>query len=143
MCVTAANQIQLGAKPNKKMDDVSSVHYNSDVFYTVSTVLDVFFDSFICLILFSKVIEICAAIINIFHLIPAASIKLIEPLIQMVLKVENALLVIIVDYTSPSFLLYSMLCSVYSNIIWCLYFEKYLLLSLRRHLFSLDNKLVP
>ena len=34
MCVTAANQIQLGAKPNKKMDDVSSVHYNSDVFYS-------------------------------------------------------------------------------------------------------------
>jgi hypothetical protein len=103
MCVTAANQIQLGAKPNKKMDDVSSVHYNSVVFYPISTVLDVIFDSFICLILFSKVIEICAAIINIFHLIPAASIKLIEPLIQMVLKVENALLVIIVDYTSPSF----------------------------------------
>lgn len=40
-----------------------------------------------------QVIEICAAIINIFHLIPAASNKLIEPLIQMVLKVENALLV--------------------------------------------------
>ncbi|XP_028408078.1 transformation/transcription domain-associated protein-like isoform X2 [Dendronephthya gigantea] len=59
MCVSAANQIQQGAKPNKKMDDV---------------------------------IDICAAIINIFHLIKAASTKLIEPLIQMVLKVENALL---------------------------------------------------
>ena len=49
------------------------------------------------IVLFSKVIDICAAIINIFHLIPAASIKLIEPLIQMVLKVENALLVNIVN----------------------------------------------
>ncbi|XP_046847243.1 transformation/transcription domain-associated protein-like isoform X2 [Xenia sp. Carnegie-2017] len=64
MCITAANQIQQGAKPNKKMDDV---------------------------------IQICAAIINIFHLIPAASMKLLEPLIQMVLKVEKALL------TSSSF----------------------------------------
>lgn len=54
-----------------------------------------------------QVIDICGAIINIFHLIPAATTKLIEPLIQMVLKVENALLVNIID----SFFL---MCRVYS-----------------------------
>ena len=40
-------------------------------------------------------IDICIAIMDIFHLMPAASAKLIEPLIQMVLKVENFLVIIL------------------------------------------------
>ena len=37
-------------------------------------------------------LKICASIINMFYLIPAASSKLIEPLIGLVLKVEKVLL---------------------------------------------------
>ena len=37
-------------------------------------------------------LKICASIINMFYLIPAASSKLIEPLLGLVLKVEKALL---------------------------------------------------
>ena len=37
-------------------------------------------------------LKICASIINMFYLIPAASSKLIEPLINLVLKVEKSLL---------------------------------------------------
>ena len=36
-------------------------------------------------------IEICTAILNIFHAIPAASSKLLEPLVTLSVKAENAL----------------------------------------------------
>ncbi|XP_078376381.1 transformation/transcription domain-associated protein-like isoform X4 [Oculina patagonica] len=41
---------------------------------------------------FAQELKICASIINMFYLIPAASSKLIEPLVTLVLKVEKALL---------------------------------------------------
>ena len=37
-------------------------------------------------------LKICASIINMFHLIPAASSKLIDPLLQLVLMAEKALM---------------------------------------------------
>ena len=42
-------------------------------------------------------LKICASIINMFYLIPAASSKLIEPLINLVLKVEKSLLMEVSD----------------------------------------------
>ncbi|KAI8515281.1 hypothetical protein Bbelb_060940, partial [Branchiostoma belcheri] len=39
-----------------------------------------------------QVIKVCAAIIHMFHTIPAASIKMIDPLVTLVLKAERALL---------------------------------------------------
>ncbi|XP_019648042.1 PREDICTED: transformation/transcription domain-associated protein-like [Branchiostoma belcheri] len=39
-----------------------------------------------------NVIKVCAAIIHMFHTIPAASIKMIDPLVTLVLKAERALL---------------------------------------------------
>ena len=41
---------------------------------------------------FAQELKICASIINMFTLIPAASSKLIEPLVTLVLKAEKALL---------------------------------------------------
>ena len=41
---------------------------------------------------FAQELKICASIINMFYLIPAASSKLIEHLINLVLKVEKSLL---------------------------------------------------
>jgi len=41
---------------------------------------------------FAQELKICASIINMFNLIPAASSKLIEPLVTLVLKAEKALL---------------------------------------------------
>ena len=38
-------------------------------------------------------LKICEAIINMFHLIPAASVKMIEPLTALTLKGEKALLI--------------------------------------------------
>lgn len=40
---------------------------------------------------FVQELKICASIINMFYLIPAASSKLIEPLINLILKVEKVL----------------------------------------------------
>ena len=44
------------------------------------------------LLFFLQELKICAAIINIFHLIPAASKKMIEPLIKETLQGEKNLL---------------------------------------------------
>ena len=41
---------------------------------------------------FAQELKICASIINMFYLIPAASSKLIEHLVTLVLKAEKALL---------------------------------------------------
>ena len=44
--------------------------------------------------------QTCAAILNIFHLLPAASSKLIEPLVNLVLLGERTLLVEVRDFLS-------------------------------------------
>ena len=45
----------------------------------------------------STELKTCAAIINIFHLIPAASTKMIEPLLALTLKGEKDLLIEVGD----------------------------------------------
>ena len=45
----------------------------------------------------STELKTCAAIINIFHLIPAASTKMIEPLLALTLKGEKDLLIEVSD----------------------------------------------
>ncbi|KAH3795922.1 hypothetical protein DPMN_149484 [Dreissena polymorpha] len=55
-----------------------------------------------CNVLFQVILQelkICAAIINIFHLIPAASKKMIEPLVKVTLQGEKTLLLEVQSYT--------------------------------------------
>lgn len=58
------------------------------VYQALVTCLTMFF----VLYQFAQELKICASIINMFNLIPAASAKLIEPLVTLVLKAEKALL---------------------------------------------------
>ena len=47
-------------------------------------------------------IEICTAILNIFHAIPAASYKLLEPLVTLSVRAESALSIEVCDnFTKP------------------------------------------
>ena len=50
----------------------------------------------------SSELRTCAAIINIFHLIPAASTKMIEPLLTLTLKGERDLCIEVSDVISSS-----------------------------------------
>ncbi|XP_015681343.1 transformation/transcription domain-associated protein, partial [Protobothrops mucrosquamatus] len=50
--------------------------------------------------------KICSAIINLFHLIPAAPQTLVKPLLEVVMKTERAMLIEVKNPFLPSFLLF-------------------------------------
>lgn len=64
--------------------------------------------------------KICSAIINLFHLIPAAPQTLVKPLLEVVMKTERAMLIeVMVKYRINSVLP----PSVAYNIFTLLYFR--------------------
>lgn len=55
-------------------------------------------DAFLCSPL--QEMRICSAIINLFHLIPAAPQTLVKPLLEVVMKTERAMLIEVQDFCS-------------------------------------------
>lgn len=51
------------------------------------------FSSIFFLLLSVQEMKICSAIINLFHLIPAAPQTLVKPLLEVVMKTERAMLI--------------------------------------------------
>ena len=74
-------------------------------------------------------VQLCAAIINIFHLIPAASKNLIEPLTALVLAGEKTLLME-VSYRS---------CPVHNTIYYCVIRERSQMTSTKKGMTSFVN----
>ena len=74
-------------------------------------------------------VQLCAAIINIFHLIPAASKNLIEPLTALVLAGEKTLLME-VSYRS---------CPVHNTIYYCVIRERSQMTSTKKEMMSFVN----
>lgn len=52
-----------------------------------------FFFFYLELLSFIQEMKICSAIINLFHLIPAAPQTLVKPLLEVVMKTERAMLI--------------------------------------------------
>lgn len=60
-----------------------------------------FFSHFLPLSLSVQEMKICSAIINLFHLIPAAPQTLVKPLLEVVMKTERAMLIEVLHHLCP------------------------------------------
>lgn len=60
-----------------------------------------FFSHFLLLSLSVQEMKICSAIINLFHLIPAAPQTLVKPLLEVVMKTERAMLIEVLHHLCP------------------------------------------
>lgn len=65
--------------------------------------------------------KICSAIINLFHLIPAAPQTLVKPLLEVVMKTERAMLIEVGQKctTVPKYCMRSLKYFIKGNIVMC------------------------